>query len=123
MSHFFYGIDHIQLAAPERCEDQARRFFGEILGMEEIEKPESLRKRGGVWFRCGTQQLHIGVEGNFSPAKKAHPAIHVHNLAFLKERVMGQGISVIDDELLPGADRFYLEDPFGNRLEFLEWKV
>jgi len=122
VNHSFYGIDHVQLAAPQGCEDEARRFFGDILGMEEIEKPESLRGRGGVWFRCGTQQLHIGVEGNFSAAKKAHPAFHVHNLVSLKERVMGQGISVREDELLPGAERFYLDDPFGNRLEFLEWK-
>lgn len=123
MSHSFYGIDHVQLAAPIGCEEQARRFFGDILGMEEIEKPEELRKRGGVWFRCGTHQIHIGVDANFTPARKAHPAIHVHNLMSLKERIVGQEITVKDDELLPGAERFYVDDPFGNRLEFLEWKV
>lgn len=123
MGHSFIGLDHVQLAAPVGCEDVARRFFGDILGMEEIEKPEGLRKRGGVWFRCGTHQIHIGVEPSFTPAKKAHPAIHVRNLCGLKERIIGYGISVKDDELLPGADRFYVDDPFGNRLEFLEWLV
>lgn len=123
MKHSFYGIDHVQLAAPAGCEEQVRQFFANILGMEEIEKPEELRKRGGVWFRCGSQQIHIGVEPDFVAAKKAHPAIHVQNLAALKERIIGFGIHVKDDELLPGADRFYLADPFGNRIEFLEWKV
>ncbi|GMA48821.1 glyoxalase [Alicyclobacillus contaminans] len=123
MRHSFYGIDHVQLAAPAGCEEQARRFFGDILGMEEIVKPEELRKRGGVWFRFGNHQIHIGVDNNFVPAKKAHPAVHVQNLKALKERIVSHGISVKDDELLPGAERFYVDDPFGNRLEFLEWNV
>lgn len=122
MNHSFYGIDHVQLAAPTECEDEARRFFGDILGMEEIEKPEELRKRGGVWFHCGSHQIHIGVDAHFVPAKKAHPAIHVKNLTALKERIVHHGIPVKDDELLPGTDRFYVDDPFGNRLEFLEWR-
>lgn len=122
-AHSFYGLDHVQLAAPRGCEPQARQFFGDILGMEEIVKPEDLRKRGGVWFRCGLQQIHIGVEDNFSSAKKAHPAIHVKGLSALKERLAEHQIPVQDDELLPGADRFYVADPFGNRLEFLEWQV
>jgi catechol 2,3-dioxygenase-like lactoylglutathione lyase family enzyme len=122
MTHSFYGIDHVQLAAPPGCEEEARRFFGQILGMEEIPKPEALRKRGGVWFRCGAQQIHIGVEENLVPAKKAHPAFHVKDLQALKAQLAKHGIPVRDDELLPGADRFYVEDPFGNRLEFLEWK-
>jgi hypothetical protein len=68
------GIDHVQLAAPAGCEGDARRFFGELLGLEELEKPASLKGRGGVWFRVGAQQLHVGVEADFSPARKAHPA-------------------------------------------------
>lgn len=123
MSHVFHGIDHVQLAGPAGGEEQARRFFGDILCMEEVEKPEKLKPNGGVWFRCGTHQIHIGVDSNFVPAKKAHPAIHVQNLKALKERIVSHGISVKDDELLPGAERFYVDDPFGNRLEFLEWKV
>lgn len=120
-SYGFIGLDHVQLAAPAGCEADARQFFGALLGMEEIEKPEKLRKRGGVWFRCGIHQLHIGVDLHYSPAKKSHPAIRVKNLPALKERIQGFGIAVADDELLPGARRFYVEDPFGNRLEFLEW--
>lgn len=68
-------MDHVQVAAPRGCEDEARRFYGVLLGLEEIDKPEELRARGGVWFRCGEQQLHIGVEDGFAPAKKAHPAL------------------------------------------------
>jgi hypothetical protein len=68
------ALDHIQLAAPPGCEEAARRFFGELLGLEEIPKPEPIRARGGVWFRAGTHELHIGVEPDFAPARKAHPA-------------------------------------------------
>lgn len=123
MAHEFYGIDHVQLAAPAGTEDEARKFFAGMLGMEELEKPPKLRANGGVWFRCGAHQLHIGVEKSFVPAQKAHPAIHVRDLQALKARILAAGIPVKDDELLPGADRFYVNDPFGNRLEFLEWKV
>lgn len=117
----YYGIDHVQLAAPPGSEDAARKFFHDVLGMEEIEKPEDLKKRGGLWFRCGAHQIHIGIENDFRPAKKAHPAIHVKNLDLLKERIISSGIAVKDDELLPGAKRFYVSDPFGNRIEILEW--
>jgi catechol 2,3-dioxygenase-like lactoylglutathione lyase family enzyme len=71
------GLDHVQVAAPRGCEVEARRFYGTLLGLVEIEKPESLRERGGVWFHCGEQQLHVGVEEGFAPAQKAHPAIRV----------------------------------------------
>jgi catechol 2,3-dioxygenase-like lactoylglutathione lyase family enzyme len=71
------GLDHVQVAAPPGCEAEARRFYGTLLGLVEIEKPELLRRRGGVWFRCGEQQLHVGVEAGFVPANKAHPAIRV----------------------------------------------
>src|ERR1700704_4788768 len=71
------GIDHVQLAAPPGCEDEARRFFGSVLGLREIEKPPSLAPRGGVWFEAGQQQLHVGVQENFAPASKAHPALLV----------------------------------------------
>ena len=67
------GIDHVQLAAPAGCEDAARAFFGELLGLEELEKPEPLRSRGGVWFRIGAQQLHVGVEAEFSPRGRRIP--------------------------------------------------
>jgi|SRR5579863_958679 len=113
-------IDHIQIAAPEGCEEAARQFYGVILGMEEIEKPPELRARGGCWFQCGGQQFHIGVERSFQPAKKAHPAFGVPNLDELRETLRASGVKTVDDDALPGTRRFYAEDPWGNRLEFVE---
>lgn len=91
MSHSFYGVDHVQLAGPVGCEDEARRFFGDILGMKEIEKPDTLKPNGGLWLQCGSHQILIGVDKNFVPAKKAHPAIHVQNVTSLKERILSHG--------------------------------
>ncbi|HEU5140548.1 MAG TPA: VOC family protein [Bacillales bacterium] len=119
MGHTFTGIDHVQLAAPKGCEKEARRFFDDILGMEEMPKPSNLAKRGGVWFKCGIHQLHIGVQEDFHPAKKAHPAFHVENLDQLREKLTVNGINVIEDNMMEGADRFYVTDPFGNRLELI----
>ncbi|MGB7282176.1 MAG: VOC family protein [Candidatus Acidiferrum sp.] len=118
MSTIVSRIDHIQIAAPEGCEHAAREFYGALLGLREIEKPASLR--GGCWFRCGDQQLHIGVEANFQPAKKAHPAFAVPDLGKLRECLLARGVEITDDDSLPGTRRFYAEDPWGNRLEFLE---
>ena len=114
------GIDHGQLAAPPGCEEEARRFFGEALGLEEVEKPEPLRSRGGVWFRCGGQQVHIGVEQEFSPARKAHPAFQVAAYDALLERLARSGIAVTGDESIPGLRRAFVSDPWGNRLELLD---
>jgi len=122
LSHAFIGIDHVQIAAPAGAEPRARAFFADLLGMTEILKPVSLRGRGGLWFQCGAQQLHVGIEVNFSPAKKAHPAIRVQNLSQLRLRLQQANIEVTGDDSLPGAKRFYVNDPFGNRLEFLELK-
>jgi len=113
-------IDHVQIAAPEGCEAAAREFYGAVLGMKEIEKPSVLRARGGFWFLCGAQQLHIGVERDFRAAKKAHPAFAVFNLDDLREALTCRGVAVADDDNLPGEHRFYAEDPWGNRLEFIE---
>lgn len=114
-------IDHIQLAAPVGSEGQARDFYQGILALEEVEKPEELKKNGGVWFSNGHIDIHVGVENTFVPAKKAHPALEVNQIeefsAFLQEK----GLEIQVDNKLPGAKRFYLHDPFGNRLEFLEW--
>lgn len=118
----YRGLDHVQIAAPGGSEEVERQFFSSVLGMREIEKPEDLRRRGGLWFVCGLHQIHIGIDPDFKPAKKAHPAIQVRNINRLKERIRSHGIEVRDDELLPRADRFYVDDPFGNRMEFLEWK-
>ena len=109
-------LDHVQLAAPPGCEPEARRFYGGLLGLEEVAKPGPLAGRGGVWFALGDQGLHIGVEDPFVPARKAHPAFRVDDLDGLAERLG----DVTWDDALPGVRRFYAEDPFGNRLEFLD---
>ncbi|HEY3920507.1 MAG TPA: VOC family protein [Gaiellaceae bacterium] len=113
------GIDHVQVVAPAGCEDAARRFYGGVLGLEEIEKPEALRARGGAWFRAGAQQLHVGVAAGFAPADKAHPAFAVDELDALAERLSGAGFPVEWDDALCDRRRFYSADPWGNRLEFL----
>jgi catechol 2,3-dioxygenase-like lactoylglutathione lyase family enzyme len=112
------GLDHVQLACPRGRENEARRFYGELLGLREIEKPEALRSRGGVWFECGAQQLHLGVEEPFSPARKAHPALLVESVPELEELAARLG-DVRWDADLPGYRRFYGFDPFGNRVELL----
>ncbi|MGC2333420.1 MAG: VOC family protein [Candidatus Acidiferrales bacterium] len=112
-------IDHIQIAAPAGCEQAAREFYGGILGLKEIEKPAALQARGGCWFECGDQQLHVGVEPDFRPAKKAHPAFAVVGFDRLRETLAQCGI-VLTDESIPGTRRFYADDPSGNRLEFVE---
>jgi catechol 2,3-dioxygenase-like lactoylglutathione lyase family enzyme len=120
MPYIFKSIDHIQLAAPKGSEDTARKFFKNILGFDEVEKPEELKKRGGVWFEVGNYQIHIGIEEPFYPAK-AHPAFEIENIEELKKHLVTNGIDVIEDDKLPGAKRFYISDPFGNRMELLEW--
>ncbi|KOP83320.1 VOC family protein [Cytobacillus solani] len=121
MRFSFKGIDHIQLAAPEGCESQARTFFGEILGLKEIPKPENLRKRGGCWFQCGNQEIHIGIQEGFVPAKKAHPGLVVENLEALRESLLSQEIIIKEEPPIEGRNRFFVDDPFGNRIEFLEF--
>jgi catechol 2,3-dioxygenase-like lactoylglutathione lyase family enzyme len=120
ISSFILGIDHVQLAAPAGCEDAAREFYGRILGLSELAKPEALQQRGGCWFQCGTHQIHIGVDANFRPAKKAHPAIAVSDLNALRLRLTDASIPVQDDDAIPATSRFYAEDPWGNRLEFVQ---
>lgn len=115
------GIDHVQIAIPRGAEDQARAFYVGLLGMHEIPKPPIMAARGGAWFVCGASQLHVGVEEPFVPAKKAHPAFRmqsaadVHDLARYLE---SHGRSVRFSDEAPGAVRFHVDDPFGNRLEF-----
>ena len=105
-------IDNIQIAATEGCEEAARQFYGSILGLQEIEKPSTLSARGGCWFQC--------VDRSFQPAKKAHPAFACPRLDQLRGLLRARGVTVVDDDALPGTRRFYAEDPWGNRLEFLE---
>ena len=115
------GLDHVQVAAPKGCEREARRFYGQLLRLPEIDKPEPLRSRGGAWFAAGAQQLHIGVQEPFFPARKAHPAFRVRagELDALALRLAEAGAEVIWDEELPQVRRFFTEDPWGNRLELL----
>jgi GNAT superfamily N-acetyltransferase len=111
------GIDHVQVAAPPGGEEAARAFYGELLGLTEIPKPERLRPRGGVWFAVGDEQLHVGMEEPFAPARKAHPALAIprpRDLQALADRLMAAGHGVQWD----GA-RCYVADPFGNRLELM----
>jgi hypothetical protein len=114
------SIDHIQIAAPVGSEGAARRFYGGILGLDEIEKPEQLRRCGGCWFRCGIHQVHIGVETDFRPARKAHPAFALVNLEGLRTSLLAGGFAVTDDDNFSRTRRFYTNDPWGNRLEFIE---
>jgi catechol 2,3-dioxygenase-like lactoylglutathione lyase family enzyme len=115
------GLDHVQVTAPPGSERQARQFFGELLDLPEVEKPEALRGRGGVWFACGEQQLHVGATPEFVPAGKAHPALRVggEDLDALARRLTGAGHPVRWDAALPAVRRFYSADPWGNRIEFI----
>lgn len=118
------GIHHVQLAAPRGCEARSRAFYGELLGLLEIEKPPELKKRGGVWFELGSgQQLHIGIQEDFTAARKAHPAFSVAGLDALREKLNAAGYETRDDELFIGYNRFYVHDPFGNRIELVEPEV
>src|SRR5918995_4886420 len=114
------AIDHVQLAAPPGCEEEARRFFGGLLGLEELEKPEPLRDRGGVWFRVGAQQLHVGVEADFAAARKGHPALSARRYDGLLARLRAAGVTMADDSSIPGLRRCYVADPWGNRIELVE---
>jgi catechol 2,3-dioxygenase-like lactoylglutathione lyase family enzyme len=115
------GLDHVQLAAPPGSEPQARWFFGELLGLRELHKPPSLQARGGVWFALGTHQLHIGIDSQFTPARKAHPALQVASVELdgLAARLEAAGIDVLWDDALPGVRRFFVADPWGNRIELV----
>lgn len=113
------GLHHIQLVMPLGGNDEARRFYT-LLGFQEEPQPEVLRPRGGVWFRAGLVSLHIGVEEDFRPARKAHPAFRVASLQAALEMLTAAGIAYRPDVDLPGLRRVHLNDPFGNRIELLE---
>lgn len=113
-------LHHVQLAMPPGLEEQARAFYGSLLGLAEVIKPPELAKRGGVWFEQGDIRIHLGIEEPFLPAKKAHPAFEVMALDHLYDRLSDSGVEVTRDSALPGYRRFYANDPFGNRIEFLQ---
>lgn len=113
-------LDHVQIAIPAGGEGLARAFFGDLLGLAEIPKPEEMHGRGGCWFQLGDRQLHIGVDPDFRPAKKAHIAIAVPDLHALRIRLSDAGHQIAEEMPLGGRERFFSSDPFGNRMEFID---
>jgi catechol 2,3-dioxygenase-like lactoylglutathione lyase family enzyme len=114
------GLHHVQLAAPAGSENRLRHFYGEVLGLPEVPKPPVLAARGGVWFRSAHVELHLGVEADFRPARKAHPGLLVEGLEALAARITSHGVDVEWDDTFPGYRRCYVADPVGNRIELLE---
>jgi catechol 2,3-dioxygenase-like lactoylglutathione lyase family enzyme len=114
------AIDHVLLAMPPGAEAQARAFYGGVMLLDEKVKPAALAARGGAWFTNGTIEVHLGVEKDFRPARKAHPAFVVRDLAGFIARARAQGCEMAEDEPLPGYARIFIYDPFGNRLELIE---
>lgn len=119
-SSLITGIDHVQLAMPAGGEDDAWRFYSDVLGLREVPKPAGLAGRGGCWFASadGSVAVHLGVEGEFRPARKAHPAFVVADLDGLRESLTGAGAEIVEDDTID-VRRFYTADPFGNRIEFI----
>ena len=115
----FVAIDHVQLAMPRGGEDTARAFYTTLLGMSEVQKPPGLAKRGGCWFASGSVRIHLGVEADFHPAQKAHPALVCRDYAELVAQLRTAGVAVIDDNSIPGVQRCHTSDPFGNRIELI----
>jgi catechol 2,3-dioxygenase-like lactoylglutathione lyase family enzyme len=115
----FKRLDHVQVCIPPGAERQAREFYGGLLGLEEIEKPEAIRKNGGMWYRVADAQLHVGVEDAGAPSKR-HPAFEVENVAGVRAFLEQSGVRTKDETAIPGMSRFSFLDPFGNRIELLE---
>ncbi|MHB1487830.1 MAG: VOC family protein [Acidimicrobiales bacterium] len=120
MAFRIIALDHVQLAMPVGREEQAEAFYCGVLGLEVLPKPEPLASRGGRWFAYGDVQVHLGVEADFRPARKAHPALVVAGLDELVAALSGAGISVRWDTDLPGVRRCYVDDPFDNRIELVQ---
>jgi len=113
-------LDHVQLAMPPGREDEARAFYAHTLGIDEVPKPAHLVKRGGCWFEQDGLKVHLGVDADFKPARKAHPAFIVSDLRELVARLEARGYRVAEDEPLEGYNRRYVDDPFENRIELME---
>ena len=113
------GLHHVQVSITPGGEPAARRFYSELLGLAEVKKPASLGDRGGVWFACGDQQLHCGVEPAAARSRR-HPALLTDDLETLRSRLLASGVPIAEDRQIPGFRRFYAEDPFGNRIELLQ---
>jgi catechol 2,3-dioxygenase-like lactoylglutathione lyase family enzyme len=115
----FTAIDHVQLAMPAGGESKARGFYSRILGMIEVPKPPELAKRGGCRFESGGVQLHLGIEADFRPAKKAHPALRCRDYFGIIQRLRDAGIEIAEPNDIPGVTRCHVHDPFGNRIELI----
>ncbi|WP_027230252.1 VOC family protein [Phyllobacterium sp. UNC302MFCol5.2] len=116
------GMDHVQLAMPVNGEAAARAFYDGLLGLREVAKPAQLISRGGCWFQAGTVKVHLGVDPNFIPAGKAHPAFVVDDLVLLQQKLEAAGIGVIEEAPLDGIERRFVHDPFGNRIELMQYR-
>ncbi len=114
------GLDHIQLAMPKGRETDVRAFYEGLLGISEVAKPGALVQRGGCWFECGALKVHLGVEDDFRPARKAHPAFFVTDLDAMTTALARAGLRVTSDESLDGCARVHTADPFGNRIELIQ---
>jgi catechol 2,3-dioxygenase-like lactoylglutathione lyase family enzyme len=114
------GIEHIQLAMPAGQEDPARRFYSGLLGIPEVPKPADLARRGGVWFENDRVKIHLGIDPEFRPARKAHPGLLVRDLGELVRKLRMVGVEVAEAEPLAGYSHVYIADPFGNRIELME---
>ena len=115
-----YRVHHVQMAIPVGGEDEARGFYADVLGFEEVPKPTALAARGGAWFRHQELEIHVGIDAEFTPATKAHPGFLVDDLDAMASRLGDAGIQIRPDSALPEFRRFFVEDPFGNRIEFLQ---
>ena len=115
----FRRLDHVQVCIPRGAEDRAREFYGELLGLEEIEKPDALKRNGGMWYSVADVQLHVGVEDAVAPSKR-HPAFEVEDVRGVRTFLERNGVRTKDEPDLPGLRRFSFFDPFGNRIELLE---
>ncbi|MBA3468058.1 MAG: VOC family protein [Herpetosiphonaceae bacterium] len=114
------GLDHVQLVMPAGEEAAARHFYATILGLTEVPKPEQVAGRGGCWFAGPGVALHLGVEADFTPARKAHPALRVADLGQARQTLERAGVAITDNSTLPHVRRFFVADPFGNRIEILQ---
>jgi catechol 2,3-dioxygenase-like lactoylglutathione lyase family enzyme len=114
------SIDHIQIAMPAGREADARSFYVGVLGLTEVEKPAALAGRGGCWFESGAVKVHLGVDPDFHPAAKAHPAFLVDDVKALERKALAAGVTIKRDVALPGYDRIHVLDPFGNRIELMQ---
>lgn len=115
-----WRLDHVQLAIPPGAETLCDGFYVELLGFRVLDKPPLLAARGGRWYQRGDAVVHLGVEEDFRPARKAHPAFVLDDYDEVLARLLGAGVATRPDDAIPGTRRCHLDDPVGNRLEFID---